>query len=305
MNKKIFGAFFIIFFVYKTNGQEIQARLTVSAVKINSQVDKKIFQTLQTGLTNFLNNRKWTPDNFQANEKIQCNFFLSVEQDLGDNVFKGKLTVQAARPILNSTYQSPIINYLDDNVTFRYVEFQPIEFNENRIQGSDPVAANLTAVFAYYVDIILGFDYDSFAPRGGDIYFQKAWNIVNNAPESGNISGWKPFDGQRNRYWLAENLNNNQYALIHDAIYAYYRSGLDNFYDNENTGRNGIMNCINYLNTINTENPNSMILSFFLQGKSSELIKVFSQADAGMKTRARDILQKIDITNISAYKELK
>ncbi|HVT85367.1 MAG TPA: DUF4835 family protein [Chitinophagaceae bacterium] len=305
MYKKIFGVFLIVFLAYRAIGQEIQARLTVSAVKINSQVDKKIFQTLQTGLTNFLNNRKWTPDNFQTNEKIQCNFFLSVEQDLGDNVFKGKLTIQAARPILNSTYQSPIINYLDDNVTFRYVEFQPIEFNENRIQGADPVAANLTAIFAYYVDIILGFDYDSFAPRGGDVYFQKAWNIVNNAPESSNISGWKPFDGQRNRYWLAENLNNNQYALIHDAIYAYYRSGLDNFYDNENTGRNGIMNCINYLNTINTENPNSMILSFFLQGKSSELVKVFSQADAGTKTRARDILQKIDITNISAYKELK
>ena len=305
MNKKIVLGFVLLHFVCSTYGQELQARLTVSALKINSQVDKKIFQTLQSGLINFLNNRKWTPDTYQPNEKIQCNFFLSIEQDLGNNVFKGKLTVQAARPVLNSAYQSPLINYLDDDVTFRYVEFQPIEFNENRIQGSDPVAANLTAIFAYYVDIILGFDYDSFSPRGGDIYFQKAWNIVNNAPESSNISGWKPFDGQRNRYWLAENLHNNQYALIHDAIYAYYRSGLDNFYDNENNGRNGVMNCINYLNTINSENPNSMILSFFLQGKSSEIIKVFSHADAGTKIRARDILQKIDITNIAAYKELK
>lgn len=305
MNKKIVLGFVLLHFVCSTYGQELQARLTVSALKINSQVDKKIFQTLQSGLINFLNNRKWTPDTYQPNEKIQCNFFLSIEQDLGNNVFKGKLTVQAARPVLNSAYQSPLINYLDDDVTFRYVEFQPIEFNENRIQGSDPVAANLTAIFAYYVDIILGFDYDSFSPRGGDIYFQKAWNIVNNAPESSNISGWKPFDGQRNRYWLAENLHNNQFALIHDAIYAYYRSGLDNFYDNENNGRNGVMNCINYLNTINSENPNSMILSFFLQGKSSELIKVFSHADAGTKSRARDILQKIDITNIAAYKELK
>jgi hypothetical protein len=305
MNKKFFWGLVALLFASGAQGQELQARLTISAVKINSQVNKKIFQTLQTGLSNFLNNRKWTPDNFQPNEKIQCNFYLSVEQDLGNNVFKGKLTVQAARPILNSTYQSPIINFLDDNITFRYVEFQPIEFNENRIQGADPVAANLTAIFAYYVDIILGFDYDSFSPRGGDVYFQKAWNIVNNAPESSNISGWKPFDGQRNRYWLAENLNNNQYALIHDAVYSYYRSGLDNFYDNENTGRNGVMNCINYLNTINSENPNSMILSFFMQGKSAELIKVFSHADPGTKSRVRDILQKIDITNISAYKELK
>lgn len=306
MSKKIFLSFLLTpFFSYLVSGQDIQARLTVSAARISSQVDKKIFQTLQTGLTNFLNNRKWTPDNFQVNEKIQCNFFLSVEQDLGNNTFKGRLTVQAARPILNSTYESPIINYLDDDVTFRYVEYQPIEFNENRIQGSDPVAANLTAVFAYYVNIILGFDYDSFSPRGGDAFFQKAWNIVNNAPEASSISGWKPFDGQRNRYWLAENLNNNRFALIHDAIYAYYRTGLDQFYSNENTGRIGVMNSINYLNTINTENPNSMILPFFLQGKSSELVKMLSKADAGTKSRAKDILQKIDITNISAYKELK
>ncbi len=305
MYRKIISGIFVLFVASQNFGQDLQARLTVSAAKIDSRVDKKIFQTLQAGLISFLNNRKWTSDNFQPGERIQCNFFLSIEQDLGNNVFKGRLTVQSARPVLNSTYQSPLINYLDDNVTFRYVEFQPLEFNENRIQGTDPVAANLTAVFAYYVNIILGFDYDSFSPRGGDIYFKKAWNIVNNAPESSNISGWKPFEGQRNRYWLAENLNNNQFALIHDAIYSYYRSGLDNFYDNENAGRNGVMNCINYLNTINSENPNSMILSFFLQGKSSELVKVFTHADAGTKTRARDILQKIDITNTSAYKELK
>ncbi len=305
MYRKIISGIFVLFVASQNFGQDLQARLTVSAAKIDSRVDKKIFQTLQAGLISFLNNRKWTSDNFQPGERIQCNFFLSIEQDLGNNVFKGRLTVQSARPVLNSTYQSPLINYLDDNVTFRYVEFQPLEFNENRIQGTDPVAANLTAVFAYYVNIILGFDYDSFSPRGGDVYFKKAWNIVNNAPESSNISGWKPFEGQRNRYWLAENLNNNQFALIHDAIYSYYRSGLDNFYDNENAGRNGVMNCINYLNTINSENPNSMILSFFLQGKSSELVKVFTHADAGTKTRARDILQKIDITNTSAYKELK
>ncbi|MCZ2460890.1 MAG: DUF4835 family protein [Chitinophagales bacterium] len=305
MYRKIISGIFVLFVASQNFGQDLQARLTVSAAKIDSRVDKKIFQTLQAGLISFLNNRKWTSDNFQPGERIQCNFFLSIEQDLGNNVFKGRLTVQSARPVLNSTYQSPLINYLDDNVTFRYVEFQPLEFNENRIQGTDPVAANLTAVFAYYVNIILGFDYDSFSPRGGDVYFKKAWNIVNNAPESSNISGWKPFEGQRNRYWLAENLNNNQFALIHDAIYSYYRSGLDNFYDNENAGRNGVMNCINYLNTINSENPNSMILPFFLQGKSSELVKVFTHADAGTKTRARDILQKIDITNTSAYKELK
>jgi hypothetical protein len=285
--------------------QEIQARLTVMAGQISTQVNRSVFQTLQTSLTNFINTRKWTNDAFQPAEKIQCNFLLNVEQELGNNIYKGRLTVQAARPVHSTTYDSPIINFLDDDIVFRYQEFQPIEFNENRIQGNDPVAANLPAVLAYYVNIVLGFDYGSFSLRGGDPYFKKAWNIVNNAPESRDITGWKSFENIRNRYWLAENLNNNRFALIHDALYAYYRSGLDLFYENENEGRNGVLSSLNLLNTLNTENPNSMIMQFFFQGKSSELVKVFSRANSDIKTRAKDILTRIDITNTAAYKELK
>ncbi|MDP4260932.1 MAG: DUF4835 family protein [Bacteroidota bacterium] len=305
MRKRIIVVFLLVVSAATVQGQEIQARLTIMTNKISTQVNKNIFQTLQSGLTNFLNNRKWTNDVFQPNEKIQCNFLLNIEQDMGDNVYRAKLTVQAARPVYSTTYDSPIINFLDDNVVFRYQEFQPIEFNENRVQGNDPVAANLTAVLAYYVDIILGFDYDSFSLRGGDAYFQKAWNIVNNAPESRDITGWKSFESLRNRYWLAENLNNNRFAIIHDAIYSYYRSGMDIFYNNEDEGRNGIMNCLNFLNTLNSENPNSMILQFFFQGKSTELVKIFSHATADVKTRVRDILSKLDITNSAAYKELR
>jgi hypothetical protein len=289
-----------------SGAQELQARFSVISSKVSTTVDKKIFQTLQTALTNFINNRRWTNDQFQPTEKIQCNFLLTIEQDLGNNVYKGKLTVQAARPVFNTSYDSPIINYLDDNVVFKYVEFQPIEFNENRVQGNDPLVANLTAVLAYYVNLILGFDYGSFALRGGDAYFQKAWNIVNNAPEARDIGGWKSFDGLRNRYWLAENLNNNRFALVHDAVYSYYRAGMDQFQENEEAGRNGILNCLNFLSTVNTENPNSMIMQFFFQGKGNELVRVFSKANSDQKSRARDLLTRLDITNASTYnKELK
>lgn len=305
MLKRIFGIFLILVVANELSAQEIQARLTVVTSRISTRVDKKIFQTLQTQLTNFINNRKWSNETFQPNEKIQCNFLLNIDQEVGNNVYKAKLTVQAARPVYNTTYDSPLINFIDDDITFRYQEFQPIEFNENRVQGNDPLAANLTAVFAYYVYVILGFDYNSYSLRGGDPYFQKAWNIVNNAPESRDITGWKSFESLRNRYWLSENINNSRFALIHDATYAYYRSGMDIFYENESEGRNGILNCLNFLNTINTENPNSMIIQFFFQGKSSELVKVFSKAEPDTKARARDILTKIDLTNASAYKELK
>lgn len=305
MHKRIIICLAFIVFVLMAQGQEIQARLSVIVSKVSTQVDKKIFLTLQTSLTNFLNSRRWTNDVFQPGEKIQCNFLLTIDQDLGNNIFKGKLTTQAARPVYNTSYDSPIMNFLDESVTFRYVEFQPIEFNENRVQGNDPLAANLMAVLAYYINIILGLDYDSFSLRGGDAYFQKAWNIVNNAPENSEISGWKSYESIRNRYWLAENFNNNRFALIHDALFSYYRSGLDIFYENEDAGRTGILNCLNFLNTINTENPNSMALQFFFQGKSNEFIKVFSKATAEQKSMARDLLTKLDITNVIAYKELK
>jgi hypothetical protein len=282
----------------------LQARFTVNTSKVSTQVDKKIFTTLQGSLANFLNNRRWTNDTYQTNEKFN-NFLLTIEQDLGKNVFKGKLTVQAARPVFNSSYDSPILNFLDDNVTFKYIEFQPVEFNENRVQGNDPLVANLTAVIAYYVNIILGLDYDSYALRSGDQYFQKAWNIVNNAPENGDIGGWKSFDGLRNRYWLAENLNSNRFALMHDVLYAYYRTGMDLFYENEDAGRTGILNCLNFLNTINSENPNSMAIQVFFQGKSNELVKVFSKATDEQKSRARELLIKLDVTNTAAYKTLK
>ena len=225
---------------------------------------------------------------------------------MGNNIFKGKMTVQAARPAYSTTYDSPLMNFQDDNLVFKYQEFQPIEFNENRVQGNDPLVGNLTATLAFYVNMILGFDYDSYSLRGGDMYFQKAWNIVNNAPDSRDITGWKSFESLRNRYWLAENMNNNRFALIHDAIYSYYRSGIDVFFENEDAGRSGIINCLNFLNSINRENPNSMIMQFFFQGKANELVKIFSKANAEQKGRAKELLTRLDITNTSLYnKELK
>lgn len=284
--------------------QEIQSRISILANKVSSQTDRKIFQTLQTGLTNFVNSRKWTNDAFQPSEKIQCSFLITIDQDLGNNVFKGKLTVQAARPAYNTTYDSPLINFQDDHLVFKYVEFQPIEFNENRVQGNDPLAANLTAVIAYYVNVMLGLDYDSFGPKGGTPYFQKAWNIVNNAPDGNGIEGWKSFDGLRNRYWLAENLNNNRFSLFHDAVYAYYRTGLDMFFENEDAARTGILSALNYLHTVNAENMNSMIIPFFFQGKSNELVRLFSNGTTEQKANAKTLLNKLDITNISLYKVL-
>jgi hypothetical protein len=303
--KKIIFLLLFSTLISKGFAQELQARLSVLSNKVGTQVDKKVFQTLQSSLSTFLNNRKWTADNYTPQEKIQCNFMISIDQVLSEHVYKASLTIQAARPVYNTDYQSPLISFQDNDLVFRYVEFQPLEFNENRIQGADPMIANLTAVLAYYVNIILGLDYDSFSPRGGDPYFQKAFNIVNNAPEGRDISGWKTFDGIRNRFRLIENFTDNRFNLIHEAIYSYYRQGLDQFYEKEDSARTGVLNALKILNTLNQENPNLMATQLFFQGKSTELVKIFSKGDANVKAQARDLLSRLDITNAAAYKEIK
>ena len=283
--------------------QEFNAKVTVSYAQIGSTVDKKVFQTLQTALLNFVNKRKWSADVFEMNEKIECSFLLNLQQVVEPNVYKGSLTIQAARPIFNTGYQSPLINFIDNDVTFRYVEFQPVEFNENRVSSAEPLTGNLSAIFAYYINIILGLDYDSYTPRGGDSYFQKANAIVNSAPDGRSISGWKAFDGQRNRYWLAENLQNSRYALLHDAIYTYYRQGFDKMIENEKDAREQLLNSFSMLNTLNTETPNLMMMPFFFQGKTDEIIRVFKKAPSPDKARVLDLCSRLDIPNVSKYKQ--
>jgi hypothetical protein len=295
---------FILFSIFFDSGaQEITAKVTVIANRISTTVERRTFTTLQTQLNNLLNSRKWTDHAFKPNERIECNFILNLDRQIETNVFGGSLTVQAARPIYNATYNSPLVNWQDNDVVFRYIEYQPVEFNENRIGGSDMTASNLTAIFAYYIYIILGMDFDSYAPGGGDPYYKKALFIVNNAPQARGITGWTQFDGLRNRWWLAENLLNTRYTLMHDAIYQYYRKSLDYYYEDEPKARTEMMNTLNTLFTFNSNFPNTMVLQFFMQSKADELIQIFQKATSDQKSRAVEILQKIDLTNASKYKD--
>ena len=303
---KIVSLFFLVLSLSKVYSQELNARVTVNSSRVGNTVNKNVFQTLQNAITNFLNNRKWTADNFLPNEKIDCNFLLNLQSTDEANVYSASLTIQAARPVFSTSYLSPMVNYQDEDVLFKYIEFKQFDFNESRVSGTDAQASNLTALFAYYAYMILGFDYDSYSLKGGNPYFQKAQNIVNNAPEARGISGWKAFDGIRNRYWLVENMTNSRYAIMHDIMYNYYRLSLDKMYEDENTARAQMMSVLNLLNNFNSDNPNTMINQFFFQGKSNEFIRIFSKAPQQDKMRASELLQKMDITNAARYKnELK
>lgn len=295
---------FVIVCVVKINAQELLAKVNVNASRVGPGVERRIFVTLQTALNNFINNRKWTTDAFTANEKIECNFNITILSSEGNNNFKANLAIQAARPIFGTSYKSPLINFVDESVLFKYVEFQAIDFNENRVQGSDALVANLPAVLAYYVNIILGFDYSSYSLRGGDAYFTKALNIVNNAPDGNGIEGWKAFDGQRNRYWLTENLNNPRFVLIHEVLYNYYRKAMDFMYENEQQTRTELINCLVLLSNLKKETGNTnMIIPFFMQSRSSEWINVFKKANATEKAQALEYLKDIDIINANKYKD--
>lgn len=287
---------------YMAQGQELQAKVTVLTQRLSSSVNKNIFNTLQTQLTNLLNSRKWTGDTYQTSEKIQCNFLVNIANKVSDDVYQATLTVQAARPVFNSSYQTALINFQDADFTFKYIEYQPVDFNENQVQGTDALTANITATFAYYVYMILGLDYDSFSPKGGVPYFTKAQNIVNNAPEDRNIAGWKSFDGVRNRYWLANNIMNPKYNILHDVIYNYYRSGLDSLYSNETTARAGALDALTRLQAFNQENPATMFLQVFVQNRSSEFMGIFKNADPIIKQRAVEILSQVDVANSNNYK---
>ncbi|MFZ9332162.1 MAG: DUF4835 family protein [Chitinophagaceae bacterium] len=304
--KRLVNIFFFFLVLQPVGAQELNAKVNVVYAQISSNVDKRVFQNLQTSLQNFINKRKWTSDNFESNEKIECSFLLNLQSVVESNVYKATLTVQAARPVYNTSYLSPLINFIDNDLVFRYVEFQPIEFNENRIAGTEPLTANLTAAIAFYVNLILGLDYDSFSPKGGDPFFQKANMIVNAAPEGRSITGWRAFDGQRNRYWLSENLQNSKYAQVHDAIYTYYRKGLDQMLTNEKDARTQIIQALNFLSVVHAETPNVMIIPFFFQGRSDEIIRIFKKSTPQEKNQVAELSSKMDITNASLYNaELK
>lgn len=286
------------------SAQELQARVSVASIRMPSTVDKRTFSTLQTALTDFLNNRRWTNDNYQAQEKIECSFQLNLTSYTDPDTYQANLIIQAARPVYGTDYYSPLINFQDQDVIFKYVLFTPLSFDDNRVAGTDPLTANLTALFAFYAYLIVGFDEESFSLKGGDALFQKAANIVNNAPDGSGIKGWNEFDGNNTRYWLSENLQNSRYSLFHDAYYQYYRNGLDQLTTDPEKARTAVLTCLNDMDNINQETPSTMIKQFFFQGKSTELGSLFAKADDQEKARALDLLTRLDVSNSNKYKQL-
>ena len=301
--KLLFTIFMIGCTVHLLDAQELAASITIQSSKVDNQVDSKIFPQLQSQLKDFINQRKWSNDAFSNEEKIDCSFYITIESVAGPGVYDAKLSIVSNRPVHNASYSSSVLNMQDANFTFKYQLSQPIEFNENRIQGADPLQSNLTATIAYYIYIILGLDYDSFAPKAGMPYFNKALNIVYNAPEGSGISGWKSYDGQRNRFILIDNLTKSGNDKVHDIIYSYYREGLDQLTEKPELAKSKILNALINLQDMNEGAVSGMLIPILMQAKFSEIVGIFSKSDKATRKQLLTNLSSLDIANINKYKE--
>jgi len=301
--KLLFTIFLMTGALHSLHAQEIAASIIIQSNKVDNQVDPKLFPQLQIQLKDFINQRKWTNDAFSSEEKIDCSFYITIESMVAPGVYDAKLSIVSNRPIHNASYSSSVLNMQDANFTFKYQLSQPIEFNENRIQGADPLESNLTATLAYYIYIILGLDYDSFASKAGMPYFNKALNIIYNAPEGSGISGWKSYDGQRNRFILIDNLTKSSNDKVHDIIYSYYREGLDQLTEKPEIAKSHILNALINLQDMNEGAVSGMLIPILMQAKFSEIVGIFSKSDKATRKQLLTTLSSLDIANINKYKE--
>ncbi len=296
MIKKTIFLFFIIAGL-SARSQDFNCRVTVMDPN-NDAAFKTLFGALQTSILEFYNNRKWSTDNIQPNERIDLNISINIEQKLGIDQFVATFLVQAARPVYGTNYTTTLLNFADKEFSFRYAELQSMDFNENQYN-------NLTSFLGYYAYLVLGLEYDSFGPDGGSPYFSKAQTIVSMA-QSAPEGGWKQVMGSRsrNRYAMISDLTNSRFKLIHESIYKYHRLGLDAMSKDANAGRAVITEVLTTLYNIAKQNPNTLAIQIFFDAKVDEIVEIYKKADNTEKKKIVDMLKQVDITHALKYDDI-
>ncbi|MGF7081113.1 DUF4835 family protein [Mucilaginibacter sp. UYCu711] len=277
--------------------QDLNARITVLAPKIQT-TNKRIFQSLETAMKDFLNGHKWLTGNVQPQERLDCNFVLNITQWDGGSKFAGELQVQSSRPVFNSNYNSTLLSVNDKDFEFSYTEGQTIDYTDQSFQS------NLGSVMAFYAYIIAGIDNDSFARLSGSNYYALAQSVVTNA-QSSPYKGWKAFDNNTNRYWLIENLNNKVYEPLRVFLYDYHRNGLDVMADNPTRARKAISAMLPVLTQVDRQRLGAMLPLVFFNAKCDELISIYAHTDAQPRVDALNILTQADPANGIKYQELQ
>jgi hypothetical protein len=293
---KILFLFLFSLFFCSISAQELNCNVQINSSQIQGS-DKSVFDAMQKAIFEFMNTRKWTNNVFKNSERIECTILINITEQVSTNEFKATIQLQSRRPIFNSSYYSTLLNHLDKDFEFKFNEFDPLIYSETTL------TSNLTSVLAFYANLIIAVDYDSYSLKGGTKYLQKAQTIVSNA-QNAQESGWKAFEGERNRYWLVENLLHQNYSPLRECLYKYHRLGFDSMAQNVPKGRSVILISLKLLEQVHNRKPGSFLLQIFFNSKSNEIVDLFIEALPKEKTEVSNLLNKIDPNNMSKYEKI-
>lgn len=292
--------FLLVALIHGVQAQELKCNVTINSDQVEGS-NKSVFNTLQQSIQEFVNNSQWTNMTFQDKERIECNMLIVVKQ-VQDNMYVCEFTCQSRRPVYGTTYTTPILNFKDNNFIFTYQEFDRLDFQQHTF------TSNLTALIAYYCYLIIGHDMDSFSRFGGTPYFQICENIVNAAQsaslESNEMSGWKAFDSNRNRYALINNLMDEAFKDYRQYFYEYHRYGLDEMINNVANSRARIAAGIEVLQKANRARPATYVINAFLDAKADEYVNIFQEGSEDERTKVYEALVSIDPTRQSTYEAI-
>lgn len=293
--RKIFILLLLSVIGFNSYTQEFFCDVQVTAKQV-SGTDKKIYETLQNAIFEFMNNQKWSNYTFEIEERIECTMVITVSSR-NNNVFSANLNLVLRRPVYNTNYNSVLLNYIDEDFQFEYIEYQPLDYSDNTF------TSNLTSILAFYSYVFLGMEFDSYTLYGGTPFYEKAEAIVNSA-QNASQSGWKSYEDTRNRYWLIENLQNAAYKPLRRFLYMYHLKGLDKMYDDVENGRKTITQSLDLLETTYEERPGLFLLKIITVAKRDEFVNIFKEGQIKEKTKAYEVLKTIDPANSSIYKEI-
>jgi len=278
------------------NAQELNAQVLVNADLVN-QTNQQIFKTLERSLNEFLNTQVWTNQDLLPQEKITCSFVFNLTNYSNDQ-FEATLQVQSQRPVFDTNYDTPILNFLDRDIVFNYQEFQPLFFNQSSFES------NLVSLLSFYAYVILGLDADTFTENGGAQYYEQALQVVNLAQVTSR-KGWKPSDGTRNRFWLIDNLRANTFREYRQALYEYHRAGLDQLTTTPLEGKEAIMKAIQQLEPLFLRRPNAFLLQIFFDAKVEEIVNLFKEGPKVDFKETEAVQKKIAPFFGSRWKQIK
>jgi len=293
---KIIFSFLLTLSLTKIYGQELNTQFVVNADLVN-QTNQQIFETLERSLNEFINSQSWSNQDYFSQEKITCSFVLNLSS-YNASKFEGTLQIQSQRTIFDSNYDSPLLNFLDKDISFTYQEFQPLFFSPASFES------NLVSLISFYAYIILGINADSLRLKGGDFYFEQAQRIVNLSQQSGAL-GWKQNDSNRNRFWLSDTIRSNTFREYREALYTYHRKGLDLMTEKPLEAKNNIISAMIPLENLYDRRPNAMLLQMFFDAKADEIVNLFSDGPEVDFDRASKMLKKIAPFYQPQWKQIK